>query len=96
MGLLDLFTKKQVATGGAVGFSGPAVQLPAKPADKHQTAADVLDYYCAKHKATYERTRKGERVRVRVHMPSGDVLAGTGATTLEAVTAVVQKMEAAQ
>lgn len=87
----------QQAAGGTIGGLEPRpVSLPAKPIAKHQTTADVLDFYCQKHKATYERSiSEGGKIRIRVHMPDGDVLAGQGATTLDAVTVVIKKMEAA-
>ena len=74
-----------------------AFHLPAKVPAKHQTQADALDYYCKKHGATYERTRlAADKVRIRVTMPSGDVLGGNGPTTADAVAEVIRKMEAAQ
>lgn len=97
MGLFDFFTThKGVVKEGAVAFSGPAeaINLPAKPVAKHQTPADVLDYWCHKFGATYDRERTKDNVRIRVHLPSGDTLSGNGATTVAAVTAVVTKLEA--
>jgi hypothetical protein len=84
------------SAGGTIGGDAPRpFSLPAKIPAKHQTAADVLDYHCKKHNATYERTRHAHgKVRIRVHMPDGDVFSGTGPTTLDAVAAVVAKMEA--
>lgn len=97
------FTSKRTApmtaqqtAGGTIGGEAPRpFTLPAKPMAKHQTTADVLDYHCRERKATYERQVVGGKVQIRVHLPSGDTLSGTGATTLEAVTAVVRKLEAA-
>jgi hypothetical protein len=72
-----------------------AMQLPAKPLHKHQTAADQLDYWCKQHKATYEITRSTTAVVVRVHLPEGDTFAGKGETTMAAVVAVCKKLGAA-
>lgn len=88
--------KGEVFAQGHVGFSGAAVAVhnPAKPVAKHQTPADVLDYWCHKFGATYDRERTKDNVRIRVHLPSGDTLSGNGTTTVAAVTAVVTKLEA--
>jgi hypothetical protein len=85
----------ELAAGGTMGGGKPrAFTLPPKPASKHQTAADVLDYHCKKHSATYDRARVDGKVRIRVYLPSGDVLSGNGETTMAAVAEVVAKLEA--
>ena len=93
------FSKKQSdtqAVGGTIGGEAPRpFKLPAKVPQKHQTAADALDWLCSKHKATYERDRtKPDNVRIRVTLPSGDVVAGNGKDSLAAVVDVTKKIEA--
>ncbi len=55
------------------------------------TLADRLDALCAQTGGTYTRTVDGDRVRLVLALPSGDVVAGTGDTTGEALEALVQK-----
>lgn len=89
------WTFEQNASGTIGGDEPRPFKLPAKPVAKHQTTADMLDYYCQQHKATYERQRGQDGiVRVKVLLPEGDVFVGKGETTLDAVIAVVKKLEA--
>lgn len=56
------------------------------------TLADRLAALSATHGATWDRTPKPDgSIVVRLHLPSGDVVAGTGATTADAVADVERK-----
>lgn len=90
------FTKKpSPAAVPRASTEAVAFQLKPKPVQKHQTPADVLDYWCHKFGATYERQpRQDGSVRVRVLLPNGDVVSGNAATTALAVAEVSKKLEA--
>lgn len=88
------FSKKDTPPPIPTSEDAAVLRLPPKPLHKHQTAADQLDYWCKRHKATYERYARDGVVFVRVHLPEGDTFAGKGATTLEAVVMVCKKLGA--
>lgn len=74
------------------GDDPAAFTLPPKPVQKHQTAADALDFWTRKHKATYTIDRTPDNVRVSVALPDGTVLTGNMPSTATAVAAVVDKL----
>jgi hypothetical protein len=63
------------------------------PLHKHQTAADLLDWLCMRHKASYRILRYGDGVLVLLDMPDQSVVAsGLCATTALAVAALHKKL----
>jgi len=69
MGWRDFFSRK-VAVGGGLGSAslpaGPT-QLPVRPPHLHETAADALDFFCAKHNCKYEILHTPTERVVRLH-----------------------------
>jgi hypothetical protein len=55
------------------------------------THAILLDDLCEATGATYTRMVDGERVRLTLTLPGGDVVGATGDTTGEALQALVAK-----
>lgn len=72
----------QARPGGSLAATKIAAK---KPAD-HETTADVIDYLCEQHGATYSiKTLEGGRKRVLFEYADDRRIVAEGATTAEAV-----------
>lgn len=105
MGLFDFLRRRLVGSGGvstsspsdlraSIGARGAlSVEvIPSRGAPQHR-----LDVLCVEHQATYDRTREeNHMVRLRLYLPSGDVIVGRGPTTPQAIQDLDLKLVAWQ
>ena len=75
-------------------FFGKAEAAPASPSQSPTEGASALDLTCAKYHATHSRAIVSPHGEVQVTLIRADgTLSATGATTAEAVAAVIVKAD---
>lgn len=81
--------KEEVKPVVARQFQAPAL----KTVETAITRAELLDALCEEMGASYEIERGGDNVVVKLLLPDGDVLTGTGPNTDVACKALVKKIK---